>query len=275
VSPDPTHSGRRLTAHIGCVHCGYDLFDREEDGVCPECGETVANSLCGINTIRDRRLLRRALKLLCISSLLSLACVGVCFLVLFVARRPAEFKLVVGLLHVLVFGSTIAVSFRAQQLTFRSLAHDWLKNNPYPTVAVCCDVLATLGLLIIVVAGILLLNSAEGVIWAAVALGFMLNGLTTFRHWCFFRVLALAMVDPQAQSSRRSLLVLGFAKCVYEAIWLSCIWLAIVGGSSHFGGAMILAYAGLFGCVGFFLLTVWTIPVLLHVRARVGQAGNF
>lgn len=44
VSRVPEQSGR-LTTHLRCIACGYDLYLQSTEGKCPECGERVRSSL--------------------------------------------------------------------------------------------------------------------------------------------------------------------------------------------------------------------------------------
>lgn len=47
LDPNDATRSRRIEWHLACSVCGYDLFDLDREGVCPECGTSVAMSTRG------------------------------------------------------------------------------------------------------------------------------------------------------------------------------------------------------------------------------------
>ena len=67
VDPSPDGAAERVWGGLLCMRCGYDLTGLASDGVCPECGTPVADSMRG-NLLADRspeyvRTLKRGLSL--------------------------------------------------------------------------------------------------------------------------------------------------------------------------------------------------------------------
>jgi len=50
-APNVTTVSKEVAEHVGCLQCDYDLIGMARDGVCPECGKPVGESL-------ERRLIR-------------------------------------------------------------------------------------------------------------------------------------------------------------------------------------------------------------------------
>jgi hypothetical protein len=185
-------------------------------------------------------------------AVLSGLCVAVCF-------AAMAWGTVGAALHVLVFAATLATAVRAAVLM---AAAGW--RDRYRTAL---DLIAGVGLLGVGVAPVLgwvSMFSRERVAAVALGLAFALMAGTTARHVALYR--ALAEWAAAARTTLATGLVrLGYAKAVYEGLWLSCCAAALLGfGTEARDPGIVLAVAAFVGCLGYG--AIWTWMIVAHVR---------
>jgi hypothetical protein len=101
-----------------------------------------------------------------------------------------------------------------------------------------------------------------------IGVGFLLMGLTTFRHQMLYTSLGRAFRREGFTTTGVWLAILGWTKAVYEFLWLAvCIALPLIGLSMNQGqhfeeGAIFLLFGALFGLFGFAL--VWVLMIVMH-----------
>lgn len=220
---------------------------------------------------------RRVFREMLFLSILSGLCVGVCFLTF-------TGGLVGALLHLVIFGMTIALAVRAgMDLTALSLA-----GSGSQRVRVVLDGLAGLGLVGVGLAPLvyyvgesqnLMVIETYGV--AALGVCYGLLAATTARHVMLYRLLADVCLRADHPHISTRLIRLGWFKAIYEGLWLTCCAIALLclgaanalqGPSGFQDMAMWCAFAALFGAMGFGAVWVWMIIVhaLLLATTRQG-----
>ena len=215
---------------------------------------------------------RPALRMLNLVAILSGLCVGSCFVVL--ASRA---DLLANLLHLLVYGATLAFAFIGGMRVAR------LDAPPLRSATrVVLDLVAGVGLLMIAVAPFVLDQFIFRDEWKSGAIiggAFLLMALTTYRHVLLYRGLAQMVAADGYRKSAGWLRTLGWIKCIYEGLWLTCCSTPLVMLLPHEvlrevrGGAIFVAFAAFFGCLGFAF--IWALMIVLHTRIVVlaGRAG--
>lgn len=194
-------------------------------------------------------------------AILSGLCVGAAFFTL-------SGEIFAAGLHIVVFAVTIAIAVTAGVSLDRNAGDS---ASGQPALRRTLDLLALCGLVIVALAPVgyhLLINHESETLGqgAAVVLGlaYALMAGTTYRHLLLYRQLANMCLQISRFSMARGLVALGWVKMIYEALWLGCcaVALLLIGSNLHNQAddlAIFIAFAALFGSMGFGAVWIWMI----------------
>lgn len=184
-------------------------------------------------------------------AVLSGCCVASCFVALLMGMVGA-------VIHALVVAATLASAIVAEgKLGVGSVAaplHRFL------------DLVAGFGLLGIGAAPLVIVSFSPGKesLWV---LGgcFAMLAISTYRHRLQYQRLADVAAAGGGQSLPNRLRRLGIWKMLYEAAWLGCCALTLVGASvTKEENWIITAFAGFLGCGGFGI--IWIVMIVYHAQ---------
>lgn len=220
---------------------------------------------------------RPALRGMLVLSILS----GLCVAAAFFALSGGLFASVV---HIGVFAATITIAVRSGGQLAELTGGDRTTR-----IRLTLDIIALAGLIVIGLApiGYLFLISRDSndvAPWAVSLLGvaYALLAGTTYRHLLLYRVLAGLCVQINNMKTAKSLIVLGWVKMIYEAIWLgSCataLLLVATNAMRSYEGVMLnIALVALIATLGFGGLWIWMIvahALLLRLAGRKPAQGS-
>jgi len=192
----------------------------------------------------------RVARLMVWLAVLSGLCVAVCFAAMAWGTAGA-------VLHATVFGATIMVAIRAG-VTMG--AAGWADQPRQVLDAVAGAGLIVLGLTPLFAADLDGSGRGDPSVFA-IAAAFGLLAATTARHPRLYRQLSQWAAAAGQERFARRLAVLGYAKAIYEGLWLACCTATLLGvvvGAKD--DALIgLAFGAFFGCLGFVPIWIWMI----------------
>ncbi len=258
-----------IQKHLPCLSCGYDLYATSRDGLCPECGSDVTQSVATAHVLLDPAnagSARRMSGSFLLSSIFAGLCPAACLLALNLENLLGAIAMTIAFTTCALFA---ALGERQRLAIAGSASLSHASGSP-----IGFDVIAAVGLLLVNLAGYIFslqgswfhsAASRQAIATTSVGVGFFLLCIAAWRALPTWRAHADLAHTLQSEKLEKLMRFLAWTKAFYETAWLFCCWtpFALMEiGNQMDDLAVPLAVAAAFGLIGF--AVIWILMIIAH-----------